>query len=253
MADAKAFEQFTVLSTSEGKHNVFGDYTEHSSARERSTPVALSASIRAHHPDLSLTITSPYTCDLLGFAASGHAQLELDQSDDLRLLIRGYQPPPTRLDGAEGVLTSKSLFTRYRYQWSNHNFIIYIIEGYRDGAYMSAYLFILHKPEGEETVPSPSAVADKLVLAASKWSLELHDEVWMFDGYWQKSRTLWESAQKASWADVILDQKMKEAVIDDVEGFYDERDAYKKFAVPWKVCGIRSLSFHHPSIEPMAP
>jgi hypothetical protein len=49
-----------------------------------------------------------------------------------------------------------------------------------------------------------------------------------------KSRELWESVQKASWSDVILDESMKQSLIGDVEGF-DERDTYREFSVPWKV------------------
>lgn len=63
----------------------------------------------------------------------------------------------------------------------------------------------------------------------------MHNEVWVFDqGYWQKSFELYDSVQKASWEDVILDESMKEAIIRDVDTFFDSRDTYEKLKVPWK-------------------
>lgn len=80
----------------------------------------------------------------------------------------------------------------------------------------------------------PSAT-DELILAASKWCTEVHMEIYVFDsGRWSKNKELWNSVQKATWNEVILDSAMKKKLIDDIEGFFDRRDAYKQFAVPWK-------------------
>lgn len=76
---------------------------------------------------------------------------------------------------------------------------------------------------------------DALVLAAGKWTSELHDEIWVFDnGYWEKSKELWSAVEGSSWEDVILDPEMKEHLIQDVQGFFDNRDLYAQYAVPWK-------------------
>jgi hypothetical protein len=41
-------------------------------------------------------------------------------------------------------------------------------------------------------------------MEAGRWSAELHDEVWVFDGgYWQKSSELWESVHTSSWDNVM--------------------------------------------------
>ena len=78
--------------------------------------------------------------------------------------------------------------------------------------------------------------ADDLIAAAASWTQELHDEVLVFDqGYWQKNKELWQNVQKASWDDVILKKARKEAIIEEVMGFFSAEEKYKEFNVPWKV------------------
>lgn len=82
--------------------------------------------------------------------------------------------------------------------------------------------------------PSPSAT-NQLLLEAGAWSNELHNEIWVFDGgFWEKSYELWESIEKASWEDVILDKDMKDQIIADVDDFFNSRETYEKLKVPWK-------------------
>lgn len=80
-----------------------------------------------------------------------------------------------------------------------------------------------------------SASADRFITACGKWSKELHEEIYVFDGgYWTKNRQLWASVQTSSWDDVILDPVMKETLIKDVHGFFNSRQTYQKYSVPWK-------------------
>ena len=76
------------------------------------------------------------------------------------------------------------------------------------------------------------ASMNALVLEASVYANELHNEVLLFDGgYWQKSAALWQSVQKSSWDDVILDPAMKKSITGDLERFYAAREKYAKFKV----------------------
>lgn len=82
--------------------------------------------------------------------------------------------------------------------------------------------------------PSPTAT-NQLLLEAGIWNNELHSEIWVFDqGMWEKSFELWQSIQKSSWDDVILDKDMKDQIIADVDDFFSSRETYEKLKVPWK-------------------
>jgi transitional endoplasmic reticulum ATPase len=95
--------------------------------------------------------------------------------------------------------------------------------------------FILHPRSESHIIDGHCQETDALVLAAGKWTSQLHDEIFVFDnGYWDKSKELWNSVSGASWNDVILSPGMKQNLISDVQGFFDNQALYKEFAVPWK-------------------
>ena len=233
-------EQFTLISTTpvdtpKFSDSPFGDFEAHSSGTRVASLVALSTSLRARHPNLTLAITQIPQCNLLGFASAGLASAVSDPRESLTLPF--YVPPARKLNGEQGFLAGRIIFAKYAYRWDGHDFVVYIAEGYTEGAYgLPLYACILCEPTAQETAASASASTEALITAASRWSLELHGEVWVFDQmFWRKDTALWQEIQKASWQDVILDGDMKQALKDDVEGFYDERENYEKFQIPWKV------------------
>ena len=236
------FEQYTLISQEKARNppkysdDSFGDFETLSDRSRGATVVPLSNSLRERHPDYHLTVIDTRQCDLLGFAGAGKAFFKPDQKTGLTM--RTYIPPRRKLDGAEGALGADIVFAKMLYYWADVEFIIYLSEGIKDGVLgLQHYTFVLHKDVGH--MPSSdgsSSIADKLVLEASKWTLELHNEIWIFDQlFWQKNSDLWRSVQECSWDDVILDEGMKDTLRDDVEGFFDDREAYTKYAIPWKV------------------
>ena len=242
-------EQFTFISTTSPplppkfNNSPFGDYEAHSNGTRITTPVALSSSLRARHPDLTLAITPAASCNLLGFASAGFANAALDAREGI--ILHYYVPPKRQLNGEQGFLAGQIVFAKYVYHWKEHDFIIYLAEGYRDGSFgLPLYACILCEPAAQETAASVSGSADALITAASKWSLELHEEVWVFDQVlWRKDSALWKEVQKASWEDVILDGEMKQTLQDDVQGFFNERESYEKFQIQWKVSWGSSILY----------
>jgi len=82
---------------------------------------------------------------------------------------------------------------------------------------------------------SDEAPARALIISASAYTLDLREEILVFnDGFWSKDHALWVEVQKASWADVILDEEFKETLQKDVEGFFNSEKIYKDLSVPWK-------------------
>lgn len=61
-------------------------------------------------------------------------------------------------------------------------------------------------------------------------------------GFWRKDHSLWIELQKASWDDVILDDKFKKALQKDIYGFFESEGIYKDLAIPWK----RGIIMHGP-------
>ncbi len=214
-------------------------YTEfyHNSTGERTnTDEVIVEAIRKQYPKLHLSITPQSFCDILNYAASGHAQAVPTDGDDSlsgTLKWKIYSPPARRTDRAIGGLAELVLFGKYLYTWKDQEYIAYIVSGETSG-YTSTMVYILGSSKDS---------AESLMLAASKWMLDLHDEVFVFDGgYWQKSRELWQSVQQSSWDDVIMNENMKKALVSVVDQFFNSKDRYQRLKVPWK----RGLIYYGP-------
>jgi transitional endoplasmic reticulum ATPase len=105
---------------------------------------------------------------------------------------------------------------------------------YQDTFKSADKLFYILYPR-ESTNDSSTSPTDNLILAAGKWTSQLHSEIFVFDdGRWTKSRELFKSVSGSSWSDVVLDPDMKKNLIEDVQGFFDNQSIYKEFSVPWK-------------------
>ncbi|KAK4508175.1 hypothetical protein PRZ48_001913 [Zasmidium cellare] len=200
---------------------------EHSSAQRVNTDAVVVEALRAEYPNLHLTVVPRGQCDILAYASAGHAGIApIDDAKD-RLSWRVYVPPASRLNG-KGILADELKFGKYLIDWRNKEFVVYVAEA-RDGH--NSY------PDLRQQYVLSSSVdgTTSLLLEAGQYGNLLHDEVWVFDrGYWQKSKELWDSVQKARWEDVILEPGKKKIIVDDTLDFFDSRATYEKLRVPWK-------------------
>ena len=90
--------------------------------------------------------------------------------------------------------------------------------------------------KGDNTQDGCSVAAKELIAASASHSDAVDEgDVLIFDDdVWKKDTKLWKHIQKTKWEDVILDQSLKDGLTRNVETFFDHRDDYKQFDVPWK-------------------
>lgn len=223
----------TSTSTRDG---VYKEFYNNSAAPRINSDVVLVDAIRKQYPSLHLTITPTRQCNFLSYAAAGHASatpIDADNSLVENLKHRQYMAPAKRMDGSSGHLYDSVQFGKWMYKWEGKEYMLYTITG-SEGPYLIPMSYLLGSTPIEN---------DELLLSACRWQNSIHNSVLVFDGgYWQNSSELWQSAQKASWDDVILDAEMKKSIIGEVTKFFDSQDRYKKLRVPWK----RGVIFHGP-------
>ncbi|KAL2158705.1 hypothetical protein VTH06DRAFT_4187 [Thermothelomyces fergusii] len=245
---------------SSGHSAVAEQFFSHSSGKRVNTDATIATALRSQYPGLELVVAPAWNVDLLGYAAAGHASVvaigddgatpapadgsgEEEQREHHHkkllpssLVWKEYQAPSRRIDGSPGALVQDVLFGKFLYTWRGTDFILYLVDG-RDGT--GAYPAV----RNNYILTADPARADALVLAAGQWGNELHEQVWVWDlGRWYKSTELFESARKASWDAVILDEGMKRALVADQLSFFDSRETYRRLGVPWK----RGLIFYGP-------
>jgi len=218
------------------------DYLDNAKGQRLFTEGFLVDSLKRHHPNHHLSITPTSNADLLGFA---------QVTDEITCLPHGnpedsikeriFRAPIRRYNDEEGgTFVDVIHFGCYDYVFKGHQFLLYVAKG-NDGPFASiSYSYIL----AEDLTKSAAQVkVDDLIKTATKWGLELHNEVLVFDqGWWQPNADLWQNVQKSNWEDVILEQDKKEAIIEDVIGFFDAEERYAEFGVPWK----RGVIFYGP-------
>lgn len=214
----------------------------------------LASSIHASYPKHHLSITPTYQCDLLAYGGSlSRDDVSITPHGDAgaRLVERTFLPPARRYnDEKGGAFGGAVVFAAFDYVWKGVGFLLFVAEGADGVINKSKYNYLLLSEEegkknvcvdgeGKGKIQGVGALADELIKRATVWGLELHDEVLVFDqGYWQKNTELWRNIQKSEWEDVILEKEKKEAIIEDIVGFFDGEKRYAEFNVPWKVSHI---------------
>lgn len=174
---------------------------------------------------------------LLQFAAAGNATAELDIVDESVQRYRYFYSGNSRR-GIPDQLVEGRTFAKYIYRWGTEYFIVYIIAmGYTQLQY------ILKEPAEGETVMSGNGVTDKLIASIGVWQKPDDKYVYVYDGYWQASSSLYKEVQKANWEDVILNEEMKKTITGLMHKFFDSEDIYKDLGVPWK----RGVIFYGPA------
>ena len=220
----------------ESKDGVFREYNEISNAPQIFTDAPMTKIIRECYPELHLITSGSYGCDYLAYAAARKAiavPIGSGDSSDPSLKSKIYVPPARRLDGNKGSLAELVDFGKYLYKWQDTEFILYIVHG-SESVYTRDKSYLLG--------PTKEA-AEACMLAACEYAKELHREVWVFDqGWWQKSRELWQSVENSSWDDVILEESMKQSIMGEIDKFFNSREKYQMLKVPWK----RGVIYHGP-------
>jgi transitional endoplasmic reticulum ATPase len=213
---------------------IFQDFKEHCNGHRVETQLVVLELLRSRHPDFHVTCTWPSKCDLLGYAAAGHATATLDCDDSLDSL-RYYSEPGPRLEKNPGVLKDLVRFGRWNYTWKHSEYLIYELAVNEPMRGQTKLFYVLLPLTAGVLKDGHLSTIDELLLAVGAWSTELHEEIYVMDeGNWSKSRDLWKSVQGCSWDEVILDSDMKASLIEDVHGFFNNQQLYKKLSVPWK-------------------
>ncbi|KAF2837288.1 proteasome-activating nucleotidase [Patellaria atrata CBS 101060] len=222
----------------ESNYEVFSVYKNRAGGPTHFSESVAMAQVRRTHEDYHVTRVSPAAFDLLGFAAAGNATAKLEVDGEYFDAVRSYKSAnkSSLRKSPPATLTDVVKFGRYSYSWNNFDFIVYQIEC-NEGGMRSAcpFFFVLAQRSAAPIENGHSLLTDSLLLEVGNWSTQLHEEVYVFDnGRWMKNHELWQSVEGSSWDEVILDNAMKAKLIEDVHGFFDSKELYKQFSVPWK-------------------
>jgi transitional endoplasmic reticulum ATPase len=225
--------------TLDQSNNVFNEFLGHCRGSRIDTKTTALDLLKATYSSYHVTEVNESLVALFDYAAAEKAILTLDSDSESFNASRLWHSVGERIEKKlhPGKLDDEYRFARFQYIWEDHEFLVYFLS-YKDIFEATQRIFfILHPraPESSNIIEGHCTETDALILAAGKWTAQLHEEIWVFDdSHWQKSKDLWKAVNGSSWNDVILDPEMKKNLIEDVQGFFDNSQLYSDFAVPWK-------------------
>jgi len=213
--------------------NVIKELRSHFSKSGILTNIGIVDVLRRWHPNHTITQT-PKSTGILKLAKAGYAHATLDTGIDF-YASRTYKPATDDAKGT-GRLKDKVEFGRYKYRWKDQDFQVYVADYWETEYSQVENHYILHPRSRGDIVDGRSQTVDKLITAATQHLSEIKEEIWVYDrGYWRKNHKLWKNVQGCKWENVILNNEMKLQLVSDIEGFFDRKEDYESFAVPWKV------------------
>lgn len=158
------------------------DFFEQSSGKRVCTEAVIVKALREQYPDNLITTVPARSCNLLAYAAAGHASASpMSNMDDANSVHKAagtipgmnqhtYVPPLRRLHGETGAVLEQVTFGRYKYQWKGSVFIVYFVDGGDSFRGIVPLQYI---------VGGTKEGVNALILEAGIWANDLHGEIWV--------------------------------------------------------------------------
>lgn len=109
--------------------------------------------------------------------------------------------------------------------WQGHLLDVILIT-WTDGCYRRRHHWI---------VAEERKVAEEFFDAVCAWDCEVRSEILVYqDGYFQKDQQLYDSIKNATFNNLVLPEALKQQIQDDFRRFFDSRETYERYGIPWK-------------------
>ena len=84
-------------------------------------------------------------------------------------------------------------------------------------------------------VADDQKLAEDFFAQVCEWSAEVRAEILLFhDGEWVKNKELYEAIKSATYDNLILRAGLKEEIQNDFARFFQSRELYERYRIPWK-------------------
>ena len=92
-----------------------------------------------------------------------------------------------------------------------------------------------HRMRHHWIVADTREIAEKFYDAVCEWSCQVRGEIVVYeDGFFEKSKELFDSIKSASFENLILPNSLKDEIRNDFTQFFDSREVYERYGIPWK-------------------
>lgn len=78
-------------------------------------------------------------------------------------------------------------------------------------------------------------LAEDFLDAVCQWSFEVRGEILVYqEGYFEKDKDLFDEIKGATFENLILRDSLKQEIQDDFTQFFESRETYERYGIPWR-------------------
>lgn len=91
------------------------------------------------------------------------------------------------------------------------------------------------RPRHYWIVASSQQVAEAFLDAVCEWSCDVRGEILVYqDGYFDKDKDLFDAIKSTTFDNLILRGSLKQEIQNDFTQFFDSRETYDRYGIPWR-------------------
>ena len=183
--------------------------------------------------------------DYIGY----HVGRELAELHPDKVIIEGRTPyfdlDAFVRDGRCSVVEQKSVFHHVRTDWEGvgkklrpevqNSWLNVLWKGQLLDVILITFVEGYYTRRHHWIVADDREIAEGFFDAVCEWECEVRGEILVFqDGYFQKDTELLESIKQATFDNLILPDSLKQQIEDDFRQFFNSREIYEQYGIPWK-------------------
>lgn len=89
--------------------------------------------------------------------------------------------------------------------------------------------------QGQWILADNRQIAENFLGAVCAWSCEVRGEIVVYqNGFFKKDKELFEEIKSATFNNLILRDALKQDIQDDFQRFFNSRETYERYAIPWR-------------------
>jgi len=169
------------------------------------------------HPEKTVVAGQTWYFDLEAFVHDGHCSIMEQKSV--------FHQVKTDWEGAGRKLRHSTKNSWLNVLWRGHLIDVVLIT-WAEGCYPRRHHWI---------VADERQIAEDFFRAVCEWSCEVRGEILVYhDGYFCKDKRLFNSIKSATFDNLVLPASLKQQIQNDFQQFFNSREVYERYKVPWK-------------------
>ena len=143
------------------------------------------------------------------------------------------------------IIEQKSVFHHVRSEWTGtgkkqkqqiqNSWLNVLWKGELLDVVLLTWVEDCHRRRHHWIVADERQLAEEFFDAVCEWGCQVRGEILVYhDGYFDKNKELFDSIKSSTFDNLILAGSLKQEIQNDFAQFFNSREAYERYGIPWK-------------------